>query len=269
MKTGLFAVLSADDVNLSALPTVTNAADKTATFSLTKTGGSWLVTSVCTDDQGTYTASLKIAVLNVRSLEEIAAGETTEASTAYGWLGTVNKGLRQAPGGSATQLQGYPVSATPPAANESIAWDGANYVPKKLDATNIAASAGITGTQVAPDFGAQVVKGAGYSAPSGTAFQYSMSAISYTSDANKTAAAGEYNCYIIKLSSTVNMTGTRDLVLPLTQGATWIIYNGTTTVVGGIIQCIGASGTGVTIANGVASFIHCADGANITKMVMT
>lgn len=99
MVSGTFSVPTADDVHILSLPAVTNAADKTATFSLPKTGGSWIVTGLAVDGTGSTSKSLKIAVLNSVGNEEISALETSEASALYGWVGCFNAVARAAGGG--------------------------------------------------------------------------------------------------------------------------------------------------------------------------
>jgi hypothetical protein len=58
------------------------------------------------------------------------------------------------------------------------------------------------------------------------------------------------------------LTGTRDVVVPLIAGYQWTVFNGTTGAQS--IQIIGATGTGVTIANGMRAIVY-ADGINIIR----
>lgn len=84
-------------------------------------------------------------------------------------------------------------------------------------------------------------------------------AVAYATDANKTLTADEYECYTIDIAAGVVST-TRNLVFPLNDGARWFVNNGT----GQSIQCIGATGTGVTIATVKGAEIWC-DGTNIKR----
>lgn len=92
-----------------------------------------------------------------------------------------------------------------------------------------------------------------------TMFRLTYATSSFDSDANKTPAAATYQSPIIKVTSSVSLTATRNFVLPLTQGAILFVYNSTTG--GQSIQFIGSSGTGATIANGKHGIIYC-DGTN-------
>jgi hypothetical protein len=78
--------------------------------------------------------------------------------------------------------------------------------------------------------------------------------ISMTSDANKTVANPDYLGTILEITSSVSLTATRNLVLPLADHKTWFVSNQTTG--GQSIQVIGASGTGVTIANGKCAGVY-------------
>ena len=72
--TASWSITSADDVNIASLPTVTqNASDKTCTFSVTKTGGAWLLQCIVngginlatgrTDPALTRSLAIKVAQL--------------------------------------------------------------------------------------------------------------------------------------------------------------------------------------------------------------
>lgn len=78
-------------------------------------------------------------------------------------------------------------------------------------------------------------------------------------DANHTMAYPEMSASFIKLTSSVSLTATRNLVAPLTRGFQFTVENATTG--GQAIQVIASSGTGVTIANGTAVTVFC-DGTN-------
>lgn len=85
-------------------------------------------------------------------------------------------------------------------------------------------------------------------------------AISYSSDANKTLSVIEARSPVLKVSGTIGAQ--RNLVLPLVRRM-WFIYNGTSGGFG--IQAIGASGTGVVIANAKAAAVFC-DGTNFIRL---
>lgn len=79
------------------------------------------------------------------------------------------------------------------------------------------------------------------------------------SDANVTASAAEARCDCLVVTSSVGLTATRNVVLPLVKGLAYDVVNLTTG--GQALQFIGASGTGVAVANAKAARIRC-DGAN-------
>lgn len=87
-------------------------------------------------------------------------------------------------------------------------------------------------------------------------------AVSMTSDANKTLSAAEAASGILSMTSTVSLTATRNVVVPLTPRQ-WTVYNGTTGAQS--IQVIGATGTGVTIANSKRAIVY-ADGTNVVRV---
>lgn len=98
---------------------------------------------------------------------------------------------------------------------------------------------------------AQVMKGNGQSPA------YGRAAVVFPSDANYTTSATERECRTLSVTGTISAT--RNVVLDLTDGAEHVVYNGTT---GGFsIQVIGATGTGITIANGKTAIVRC-DGTN-------
>lgn len=86
-------------------------------------------------------------------------------------------------------------------------------------------------------------------------------AISMTSDANKTASAAEAASRVLSVTSTVSLTATRNVVLPLTPRQ-WTVFNGTTG--GQSLQFIGATGTGIAVANGKRAVLY-SDGTNIVR----
>jgi hypothetical protein len=68
--------------------------------------------------------------------------------------------------------------------------------------------------------------------------------------------------FILVTSSTA-LTTTRQLIAPLVKGFSWAIENAT--IGGSAIQVIGATGTGVTIANGYTLTVYC-DGTNYVTL---
>ena len=68
--------------------------------------------------------------------------------------------------------------------------------------------------------------------------------------------------FILVTSSTA-LTTTRQLIAPLIKGFSWAIENAT--IGGSAIQVIGATGTGVTIANGYTLTVYC-DGTNYVTL---
>jgi hypothetical protein len=96
-----------------------------------------------------------------------------------------------------------------------------------------------------------------------TALRFKRRAVSYASDANKTLTSSEYDGSHIDVGSGTTLTATRNLVFPLTDGAEWVVTNEATGAQS--IQCIGATGTGVTIATGKSAVIRC-DGTNIRRV---
>lgn len=83
----------------------------------------------------------------------------------------------------------------------------------------------------------------------------------FPSDANYTAVVADYKANIMEFTGTIGAQ--RDVVVPLTSGYQWTIFNGTTGGFG--IQIIGASGTGVVIGNGKRAIVY-ADGTNIVRV---
>lgn len=86
--------------------------------------------------------------------------------------------------------------------------------------------------------------------------------IPFPSDANYTATISNYKAKIMQFVGGTTLTGTRDVVVPLTAGYQWTIFNGTTGAQS--IQIIGITGTGITIANGMRAIVY-ADGTNIVR----
>jgi hypothetical protein len=82
------------------------------------------------------------------------------------------------------------------------------------------------------------------------------------SDANITLTHAEALCDILEFTSGVSLTATRNVVLPLAVKQ-YTVFNNTTG--GQSLQLIGATGTGVTVANGKRAIIY-ADGTNIVRV---
>jgi hypothetical protein len=85
--------------------------------------------------------------------------------------------------------------------------------------------------------------------------------VNMASDANKTLTQAEAAVDILEITST-SLGATRDIVLPLIPKQ-WTLFNNTTG--GQSLQFIGASGTGVTVANGKRAIIY-SDGTNIVRV---
>ena len=88
--------------------------------------------------------------------------------------------------------------------------------------------------------------------------------VSMTSDANYTLTAlngtsDEARCAVLRITSSVSLTATRNVVVPLVPKM-WLVENATTGSQS--IQIIAASGTGVTIPNGSTYWVRC-DGTNV------
>lgn len=96
-----------------------------------------------------------------------------------------------------------------------------------------------------------------------SALRSGRSAVAFASDANKTLLNTEYDSPCIDIGAGTTLTATRNLVFPLTDGAMWTVTNEATGAQS--VQCIGATGTGVTIATGKTAIIRC-DGTNIRRV---
>ena len=88
---------------------------------------------------------------------------------------------------------------------------------------------------------------------------------SITSDANITLTHDESENNVLEFTSSVSLTVTRDVIVPLSVKS-WIIYNNTTG--GQSLRFIGASGTGATVASGAWAII-CGDGTNVSLITST
>ena len=85
---------------------------------------------------------------------------------------------------------------------------------------------------------------------------------SITSDANITLLHGEALNDILEFTSSVSLTATRNVVIPL-MVKQYSVFNNTTGAQS--LQFIGASGTGITVANGKRAIIY-GDGTNIVRV---
>jgi len=81
-------------------------------------------------------------------------------------------------------------------------------------------------------------------------------------DANITLTQAEAANDIMQFTSSVSLTLTRNVVVPL-SAKQWTVYNGTTGAQS--LQFIGATGTGITVANGKRAIIY-SDGTNVVRV---
>lgn len=89
---------------------------------------------------------------------------------------------------------------------------------------------------------------------------YGRAVRNFGSDANITLTAAEARCDIVELTGT--LSATRNVVVPLGVQR-WTIFNNTSG--GQSVQVIGASGTGVTIANAKRADVY-SDGTNVNRI---
>lgn len=85
---------------------------------------------------------------------------------------------------------------------------------------------------------------------------------SIATDANITLTHAEALCDILEFTSGVSLTATRNVVLPL-AAKHYTVFNNTTGAQS--LQFIGASGTGITVANGKRAIVY-ANGTNIVRV---
>ncbi len=83
-----------------------------------------------------------------------------------------------------------------------------------------------------------------------------------SADANITLTQPEASNQILQITSSVSLAATRNVVVPL-QPQQWTVYNGTSGAQS--LQFIGASGTGITVANGKRAILY-ADGTNVVRV---
>ena len=84
-----------------------------------------------------------------------------------------------------------------------------------------------------------------------------------TADANYTAVQADYQAKIMEFTSSVSLTATRNIVVPITSSYRWVVYNNTTGAQS--LQFIGTTGTGITVANGKRAELY-SDGTNIVRI---
>jgi len=84
---------------------------------------------------------------------------------------------------------------------------------------------------------------------------------SMTSDANITLTAAEARNQVLRFTSTISLTTTRDVIVPLAPQI-WTVSNETTGAQS--VRFIGATGTGITVANARRAIIF-SDGTNIVR----
>ncbi len=91
----------------------------------------------------------------------------------------------------------------------------------------------------------------------GTAILGSASVV--LTDANHTLSVAEYTNQYLAVTSSVTLTATRDIVVPVVTGLIFVVKNATTGSQS--IRIIGATGTGYTVTNGATAIVVC-DGTN-------
>lgn len=148
-----------------------------------------------------------------------------------------------------------------------LKWDGTNLVPFPTDSaastfaksgansdiTSLSAiSAGITAAG-----GLNLGGSLGGNSAGTAALNLATASVAFSTDADQTPAAAVYACPILTLTG-AGPTVTRNLILPLTAGAFYIVLN---SVTGQSITVKGATGTGITIPTGRCGFVR-ADGTN-------
>ncbi len=89
-----------------------------------------------------------------------------------------------------------------------------------------------------------------------------LKSIVMSSDANLTLTQAQAVCSILSVTSSVSLSSTRNIVVPLAPQQ-WTVCNLTTGAQS--LQFIGASGTGITVANGKRAIIY-SDGTNVVRV---
>lgn len=93
-----------------------------------------------------------------------------------------------------------------------------------------------------------------------TPLTFKRRTITMASDADKTLTNAEYDAFIVRMLSGVTLTATRNVILPATNGAVWIVYNETSGAQSLLFKTL--AGTGVTVANGQHQILF-GNGTNI------
>jgi hypothetical protein len=83
--------------------------------------------------------------------------------------------------------------------------------------------------------------------------------VTIPSDADYTLLVSEYTNQFLNVTSGVSLTATRNIIVPVIEGVTYIVQNNTTG--SQAIQIIGSTGTGIMISNGDTVSVVC-DGTN-------
>lgn len=161
--------------------------------------------------------------------------------------------------------QGKPTNS-----EELVIWNGTKFVSKKISNANIDSSAAISGSKITPDFGSQNIIGQNLTLSgsinfsSGNSPTLSYVAVELSSDANYTLLNTQYSKQILSITSSVSLSATRNIIFPLTSGASWYVTNSTTGSQSIIVK--GVTGTGVTIENGNSAIVY-TDGTNFIQAV--
>jgi hypothetical protein len=146
-------------------------------------------------------------------------------------------------------------------------WDGTNIVPFPTDATaaGFAKSGANTDlTSISLTAGATIAGGLNLSGNLGgnsatpAPLSYGRLSLSVAGSANVTLSASQYANPILEFTGL--LTGNISVFVPLTAGAEWQVYNGTTGSF--TLTMIGATGTGVVVTQGQRQRITC-DGTNV------
>ena len=82
-------------------------------------------------------------------------------------------------------------------------------------------------------------------------------------DANYTAVQSDYQATIMEFTSSVSLTATRNVVVPIVSTYQWTVFNNTTGAQS--LQFIGVTGTGITVANGKRAILY-TDGTNVVRV---
>jgi hypothetical protein len=114
----------------------------------------------------------------------------------------------------------------------------------------------LTGTSGLITFNSTIVGDAATSNP----LNFGVGNIIMTADGYITLTAAQFTHPILSITSSVPLTAIRNIVVPLTPGAEWLVYNHTTG--GQSLQIIGATGAGAIVTNGTSANVW-TDGGNV------